>query len=240
MKTTLLIQSNPSSDIKYKFRQTFGTLRNVREIKLKQMCIPNSNQNIEYNSTDKFYIYDSGNILRKITLEAGSYNINDIMDTLQTQLNALFIGNFTCSYNINTYKVKIECANLFKIATGKHSINAMLGFSLTSDDFSTTYVSNNSVKINSNKLITLNLQNVPQPMVVPNLNSTASFLIPIYSDQGNINFLSETDLSNQSITFQQDGIDLSHLDVSLMRTDYPGYFNIDSDWSFLIEVFCNT
>ena len=104
MKTTLLIQSNPSSDIKYKFRQNFGTLRNVREIKLKQMCIPNSNQNIEYNSTDKFYIYDSANILRPITLEAGSYNINDIMDTLQTQLNALFIGNFACSYNINTTK----------------------------------------------------------------------------------------------------------------------------------------
>ena len=116
----------------------------------------------------------------------------------------------------------------------------MLGFSFSSDDFATTFVSNNSVKINSNKLITLNLQNVPQPMVVPNLNSTASFLIPIYPDQGNINFLSETDLSNQSITFQQDGIDLSHLDVSLMRTDFPGYFNIDSDWSFLIEVICNS
>ena len=69
----------------------------------------------------------------------------------------------------------------------------MLGFSIISDDFSTIYESNNAVKINSSKLITLNFNNVPQPMIVPNLNSTASYLIPIYSDQGNINFLSETD-----------------------------------------------
>jgi len=190
---------------------------------------------VEQNLNDRFYIYDSFGVLHTIVLTQGYYNVDELITEISTKLNALNIGVFTISYSLKVFKLTITSTLAFKISSGLYDCNYTLGVTNMVAS-ALTYEAFNCVRLNSNRFILLNFDNIPKRVNIPNIRTSASFILPLYIDGGNLNFLGPRDLEGQELIFVQDSIDLNYLEVSLWRNDSNDYYKIDSDWSVLIQV----
>jgi hypothetical protein len=71
---------------------------------------------------------------------------------------------------------------------------------------------------------------------IPNIYGSASFIMPLYQDGGALNFITYNDMRGQDIFFDQEGIDISRIEVSLWQTEENIRFEFDSDWSVLLQI----
>lgn len=99
---------------------------NIRSLELKNILIPYTFYNV--NSTNNVLtIFKTGDTQnRDVTLTPGNYNITDFLVQLKTQLDSSAgpVQTYTCTYNVNTYKITIVQNSstfiIFATSTLKH------------------------------------------------------------------------------------------------------------------------
>ena len=107
----------------------------IKFIELLQVEIPNVIPSVRENYNNKFYFEDTGGNSRTSTIPQGNYTITELMKVIKDRINGFSNGVFDISYNSNTYKIKIQCDNNFKLLLSNqtNSIWNMLGFTGTTD-----------------------------------------------------------------------------------------------------------
>ncbi len=107
----------------------------VKALELLQVEIPNVFPAIRNNFNNKFYFEDTSSTSRSITIPEGNYTINELMKVIKDLMNGFSNGVFNITYHSNTFKIKIECDNNFKLFlfNQSNSIWNMLGFTGTTD-----------------------------------------------------------------------------------------------------------
>ena len=87
-----------------------------------------------YNSIFKFK--DTGSVLRTITLDDGNYDIDTLLDTIKTKMNA-YAGTYTLNYSNISYRITIaESSNInFELITSDNDFTIwdVLGFKQSTD-----------------------------------------------------------------------------------------------------------
>jgi hypothetical protein len=107
----------------------------IKYVELLQVEIPNVFPAVRTNFNDKLYFEDTGGNSRVTTIIEGNYTINELMKFIKDRMNGYSNGVFDITYNPNTYKIKIQCDNDFKLflSNQTNSIWNMLGFTGTTD-----------------------------------------------------------------------------------------------------------
>tara|TARA_Y100001951_G_C11229323_1_gene233660 strand:+ start:86 stop:916 length:831 start_codon:yes stop_codon:yes gene_type:complete len=107
----------------------------IKAVELLQVEIPNVFPAVRENFNNKLYFEDTSGTSRITTIPEGNYTINELMKVIKDRMNGFSNGVFDLSYHSNTFKIKIECDNDFKLflSNQTNSIWNMLGFTGTTD-----------------------------------------------------------------------------------------------------------
>ena len=234
---TRVIAQCPASDLsKHSFNVRLGsTLVKVKGVKLLAAVIPNTHSNIEENRTDQLTVR-IGATTETVTIPYGNYNFFDLATALQGALGEAFPGgSFALAYDERRFTATLGSALDFSILPGRRSFAHLLGFTELPTSVQTQHTGNSAVRLNSNRWITLSLD-VPglTPLQIPAIHSTASFLLPTYSQATEISYLNSNDIGPQDIELPAP-IDMASFEVKLTRTDQNRPFQLSSDTSFLFE-----
>ena len=224
-----------------------STLRAVRKVKLLQAVVPNTTYNVQLGLYDTLQVIIGGNE-HAVVIPEGSYNLESLFARLKSDLDALNVGTWTFSYSPTTFKCTISLTAGFMIVLRSTSLAYLLGFQaenasvaaamgitrLTTEE-RTTSTGSAAVRLNTNRGILLGVRGF-EVLECPNLRTTSSFFLPMFSSAGDLNFVSASDLGKQSCIRQQDGHDLNAIELSVKRTDFNLGYSLNSDTSFLFEL----
>lgn len=101
----------------------------IRAIELKNILIPYTFYNV--NSTNNVLtIFKNGDTQnRDVILTPGNYNITDFLVQLKTQLDSSLgpVQTYTCTYNVNTYKITIAQNSSTFLIYASSTIKHLLG-----------------------------------------------------------------------------------------------------------------
>ena len=248
-KSRILIQPLLDTSNRSKFIVPLSsTLRAVREVKLLQAVFANTHYNVQLGLYDTFQVVVGGND-HAIVLPEGSYNLESLLARLKSDLDALNVGTWLFMYNSTTFRCTITCTAAFSIVLRSTSVAYLLGFQgepvyASSNSFRrtqyttdplTTVTGQYAVRLNTNRGVLLSIKSF-EVLECPNLNTTASFFIPVFCAAGELNFVSASDLGAQSCVRNEDGHDLTQIELSVRRTDFNEPYELNSDSSFLLEL----
>lgn len=220
-----------------------SALRAVRKVRLLQAVFANTSFNITEGSYN-FIEVILGSTEATITIPYGNYNLETLFSKLKGELDRLNVGTWTLYYDPTSYRCTIMCTNAFSIVLTRDSVAYLLGFQAppearsSGNQYTTssmnTHTGTYAVRLNTNRGVLLTLKGF-ETMECPNLNTSASWFIPVFSSSGELNFVSASDLGKQSCVRNDDGFDLSQIEISISRTDNKTSFALNSDSSFLFE-----
>ena len=233
--TRVLAQSSTADMNKSHFRcQLSRPLTGVRSISLIQCNFGNTNPNIESGISADLTVLVGAATHGTAELGTGSYNHTEIMELLTTDMNRWGIGVFNMIYNPSTFKITIYANTHFTLRVTPDSILPLLGF-LTTTNSGISHTADVPVRLNTNRGILVTVKGFER-LDVPNIHCASSFYVPVYSSAGEISYVSQADLGDQTVHIHSEGVDLSYLDVSLRRSDYNREYTLGSDSSFLFEI----
>ena len=207
----------------------------VRRISLISAQIPNTAFNVTQGRNTLFIESESHSVTRCV-VTPGKWGLQDLLSEIHSQL--LPAGSWNISYDSRTYQVKITHNETpFKLISYPGNMHDLLGFTYSTPLFATEQISNQAPRLNSNKMIGIDLGLPGCDLIeIPNLHRTSTFVVPFMSEFEAITFAGSQDLAEQTVKFQQDGIDLYKFDVKLLRTDCNDPLRLYSDISFLLEI----
>lgn len=211
---------------------TFNLLVPIRKalnVTLKNFQCYNSQYNI--NSTNnKLEVTSIGTV----TITPGFYDSTTLMNNLQSALNALSSGTWTCSYNATTGLVTIGCNASKTINWTTSTITSVLGFSAGSQT-GTSFVGTNILNLSSSFYILIKSQNLVENFNCMTVKGTDFILekIPINVPMGSlINYqCPNTELSYYEYSSQRD---IGVIDIALMDLN-NNLINIQTDWSMTVQ-----
>lgn len=222
-------RSNLSDDTNNFTINLQNTIYNVKSLSLKGLLIPNSIYNIDSNNNNLQW-NQSGNF--SYTIPSGFYTITTLLSTIQNGMNGVNSNSYVWSYNSTTLRVTATgTASFYLIFNVPNSPWRELGFTNTTTTISTSLTGVNSPNLlgNSNLYIKIdqcNNSNVSQ-------NNEFSFWIPIYVNNGSLNYVIGDILPEQDVKVFNSTI--SSFNIKLFRED--GLANLNGlDWSMYLEI----
>ena len=239
MTTRILVQSDSKSGDKSEFLVRLQRpLMNVRKISLIGMTIPNTAYTVT-SYDDQFSIeLENGNILN-IAIGLGRYSILELLATIKGMLESHpdNSGTWTLSYIKRTYKVMISNnVSKFRILQPSSNLNNRIGFANPKTNFDHYQASTQAPRMHSSNVLCLDLNIPGVSLSVPNLGQSYTFFVPFGGEFESVSILSANDLSNQTWSLNNDGIDLHQITARLLRSDIPQKVKLFSDVSFVLEI----
>lgn len=239
MTTRILVQSDAKSEDKSEFLVRLQhPLMNVRKNSLIACTIPNTAYTVtEFD--DQFSVQLSDGIIISISIAHGRYSILELLATikqgLETHVNN--VGSWTLTYIKKTYKVSIQNPTTsFRILDNDRNLNSRIGFTNPKTTYQNTQVSTQAPHMHSSNVLCLDLNIPGVSLSVPNLGQSYTFFIPFGGEFESVSILSANDLSNQTWSLNNDGIDLHQITARLLRTDIPQKIRLYSDVSLVLEI----
>ena len=235
MYTTRVCAQSSTDDMnKSHFRcQLSRPLSAVRSINLLNANFANTNPNIEAGA-NLMTVVISDSIQGTLAVPEGNYNHTDLITMLAGYLNDWGHGVFAITYDPVTFKVTVTGNALFKLRVDRESILPQLGF-LATTGMAMSHTGQVPVRLNTNRGILVTVAGFER-LDVPNIMCASSFYVPVFAQAGDIAYVSQSDLGDQTVHLHSDGLDLSFLDISLRRSDRNAEYTIKSDSSFLFEI----
>ena len=247
-KTRVLIQPLLDSDKETFIVPLASTLRGVRKVKLLQAAWANTTYNVQLGLYDSMQVIVGG-IEHFVTIPPGAYNIETIFSRLKMELDSLNVGTWNFIYNASTFGCTITNTASFQIVLQSRSVAYLLGFAgepqysssnamRRSEQYTTAPLTVSTgeyaVRLNTNRGVLLTLKGF-ETLDCPNLNTSASWFLPVFCAAGDLNFVSASDLGKQACIRAEDGHDLSTVEISVRRTDFNLPYELGSDSSFVFE-----
>ena len=244
-KTRVLIQPVIDTPNRSNFIVPLASaMRAVSSIRLLQCCFANTSYNIQVGLYDYLMVY-VGTTQAVVIIPYGNYNLENLFSKMKGELDRLNLGIWSLYYDPTTYRTTISCSNAFSIVLRSTSVAYLLGFqappsaSHSGREYTTasrtSITSDYAVRLNTNRGVLLSLKGF-ETMVCPNLNTSASWFVPIFASAGDLNFVSASDLGDQACVRSNEGHTLSQIEITIKRSDNGSTFELNSDASFLFEI----
>lgn len=243
----VLVQPGRSHPNKSDFRYPLSrTLRGVRRIRLLSAAIPNSNTNVQNGVSDKLYVTPAtGTPVQTFLLEQ-NHNFVTLPASIKTALEVVAPGQtWAVDYNETTFQTTIRSNQPFTIdpEIQRDSVLPLLGFELkqTAVAIGAEYWATGqaAISLNTNKYVCVHLDNVQGSGAIefPGVGMVVSgWTVPMFANPPEVCFATERDIAGE-LVFRSEHLDLSHLDVQLLRTDRANTpYTIKSNFSLLFEI----
>lgn len=214
METKTILIKSKNSKIEYNLN-TY--MKNIREMKILGICLPNTNYLIT-NNNNIFEFYLTGKYYTVKITKMDVYSIDSFLQYLENELNKLTAITFTILYDEDTNKIKIDVNADVKLKFSK-GMAKLLGFEEGETELGKKFESKNV--INFNKCLYYNI-------IFENFNENVYYYNDV--DLGCV-LINET----VKIIKPKNKISLNTLNIRLMD-DNDKYVDFNGiDWSMILE-----
>lgn len=233
MIVTRILVHSPSSDTsKEKFQARLNRpLRGIRKVRILNFQAPNTSYNV-HGINNALRIQTEDMFVHAFTLETGQYTFVELLNEIMRVFDFLGLSIF---YNAKKYQLIVSADQPFRFLTSLNSITPMLGFTEENENFSRSHTSNQAPRMMSDPVIGINIAGLPCGVQIPHLQREATFIVPFQAEAGHVSFANYSDLEGQTIVYEQSGIDLNKLEVSLVQLFNNAPLKSFADVSFLLE-----
>ena len=236
MITRVVCMTDPLDTSKGTFNVSLASqLTGVTKIKLLNACVPSVNYNVEDGYCDQITIRVGVETIT-FTLAAGYYNYLELFAAIEQLLNGHWpSANFLFAYDSKRFTAILGSNMVLSILDGPRSCAYLLGFAVLPSYTKTIHLGEAAVRLNTQKWIMLAID-IPGLTVLqaPLINSTGTWLLPIYSGPTEISYLNSMDLAGQDVDLSP-GINISKFTLQLKRLDCNREYSLAADTAFLLE-----
>lgn len=154
-------------------------------------------------------------VIRSFTFPYGSYSQEQVIDIIDTRLNASNPnGNYRST--VENFKYAVSASINFKLLFSRwNSPYKQLGFANRDTALGSEHVSNHTISLEATDAILVNIASIPT--IITTKNTCGTFLIPVTSLRGEVQSINKNDSFEQIVYVKN--LDLSKLKVTLLDTD---------------------
>jgi len=215
------------------FTYQLGVLSKFDKIALLAASIPNTLYNVTaVNNT----IYWNDGSARTATVPAGYYNATELAIAMNTAMDLVgTAGPFTVTFSPITGKMTIGGTNAFTLTTGNatNAIWPATGFSTgATGTYSTGFVGNQLVDLNSVPALFVNIGEAGNPVVTTHNGRRFTFVVPVNNELGGAITYAPEDSFKQVAACKI----VSALTISLCLKDGTPVDLRGQDWSVVLKL----
>ena len=234
-----LSSSTSSADATIDLKRVIPSARGLR---LVHAMIPNNTYNIVTGANDKLD-FARGGTDYSITIPAGGYTITDLLDQIETLMNAADANNYVVSLSTTTFKVTITGTGAFTLewSTGTNAgtnVHTEIGFGDDDTASATSHTGSYATSLARPRYLYVQLPQY-ESFQVDSAQNYYHFHIPITEDAGNVVVYEPS--HPQTLEFSQVQAIQPLLRVKLLQRNRSGTgvdtVNLNgSDWTLVFEV----
>ena len=203
-------------------------IQDLTGVSLLSVSLPNT-----FNVTSENNIFtfnDSTDVT--ITLPVGSYNVNTLISTLTSLMNASGSQTYTISYSSISMKLTFEAVGAFTIKAS--SLNYILGFDTENDTIaSTSHEAINILRLDYPPYLLIEISELYSLFSKSTaVNSHANFIIPMDVNSQSIQLFNRNNAFNINNCYMSSNI--TTLTVKLKKDDGSIVSLNGGDWSLLL------